>query len=53
MLYAKNAVLRIKEDAENAEDGVVDMMRIWGFMSADVISKLCFGEAFNLLNYEM
>lgn len=44
--HAETAVLNIKADALA---GSANIMRWWGFMTADIISNLCFGEAFGLI----
>jgi cytochrome P450 len=47
----EKAVARIKEDAAAADaEGTADVAKWWKFMASDVVSRLSFGQAFNMLD---
>ncbi|KAF4301348.1 Cytochrome P450 [Botryosphaeria dothidea] len=43
------AVRQMEKDAKEHPDGEVDVQKWWTLMAADVISRIAFGESFNLL----
>lgn len=46
----EKAVRRIREDASSSAGGTADVAMWWKFMASDVVSRISFGEAFNMLD---